>query len=241
MKRIDTRYQQLLLNLNLYHGRVDGIYGPKTKEAVRSFQRMNNLSPDGIIGPKTKLVFEDHLNVIPDRTEDIDDYSGPVSRKKYLYKRWPKESTSSLINFYGNVGKNQTSLELPYQMVLAWDKSRVINRISCNQKVADSLYNVLENVKHVYSDSEIKQHGFDLFGGCLNVRKIRGGNRWSTHAWGIAIDIDPARNGLKTPWNRAYLGRPECRDFVECFKNEGWYSLGLERNYDAMHFQACWR
>ena len=70
---------------------------------------------------------------------------------------------------------------------------------------------------------------------------MRGGDRWSTHSWGIAIDIDPARNSLRTPWKESYLGKPECRDFVEAFKSVGAYSLGLEKNYDPMHFQFAWR
>ncbi|ARB37820.1 N-acetylmuramoyl-L-alanine amidase [Bacillus subtilis] len=33
---------------------IDGVYGPKTADAVRRFQLMNGLNPDGIYGPKTK-------------------------------------------------------------------------------------------------------------------------------------------------------------------------------------------
>ena len=36
-----------------YHINVDGIFGPKTKEAVIQFQKANGLAADGIIGPKT--------------------------------------------------------------------------------------------------------------------------------------------------------------------------------------------
>lgn len=32
---------------------VDGLYGPKTREAVRVFQRRNDLQDDGIVGPMT--------------------------------------------------------------------------------------------------------------------------------------------------------------------------------------------
>lgn len=35
---------------------VDGVYGVKTFEAVRSFQKQNNLEVDGLIGPKTKRI-----------------------------------------------------------------------------------------------------------------------------------------------------------------------------------------
>lgn len=45
--------QQKLKNWGYYTGKVDGIYGSKTKSAVIKFQRKNNLVADGIIGNKT--------------------------------------------------------------------------------------------------------------------------------------------------------------------------------------------
>ncbi len=45
--------QKKLKNWGYYSGSVDGIYGSKTKEAVRYFQRKNKLTVDGIAGPKT--------------------------------------------------------------------------------------------------------------------------------------------------------------------------------------------
>ena len=41
---------------------VDGIIGPRTKEAVMEFQRDNGLKVDGIIGPNTYMVMNNYLN-----------------------------------------------------------------------------------------------------------------------------------------------------------------------------------
>jgi hypothetical protein len=232
MSVIDKRYQQYLKDLQLYDGVVDGTIGPKTKTALSRFQTMNGLPATGNLDQATIKEFEDELQPKPELYDDED---------VVPYTFWPMETTENLLRYYGPVGENQVRIDTPYRMVLAWEPNTVLSKITCHKKVAESLYSALENVTYLYNEKDIIKHGFHLFGGSLNVRKIRGGSRYSTHSWGIAIDFDPARNGLNTPWNKAYLGKPECRDFVDCFKQEGWYSLGLEKNYDAMHFQCCWR
>lgn len=37
---------------------IDGVYGPKTTNAVKRFQLVNGLTADGIYGPKTKAEIE---------------------------------------------------------------------------------------------------------------------------------------------------------------------------------------
>ncbi len=45
--------QKALKNLGLYEGEIDGKIGPRTKEAIREFQKKNNLKPDGKVGAQT--------------------------------------------------------------------------------------------------------------------------------------------------------------------------------------------
>lgn len=45
--------QQKLAALNFDPGYIDGIFGPRTEEAVVAFQRVNGLAVDGIVGPQT--------------------------------------------------------------------------------------------------------------------------------------------------------------------------------------------
>ncbi|MBQ5810775.1 MAG: spore cortex-lytic enzyme [Clostridia bacterium] len=49
VRQIQTR----LKNWGYYNGSVDGIYGTKTRDAVKYFQRKNGLAQDGIAGPAT--------------------------------------------------------------------------------------------------------------------------------------------------------------------------------------------
>ena len=52
---MDTRQIQCLLSfLGHYRGQVDGLWGPKTKQAAVDFQRAAGLTPDGIPGKDTQ-------------------------------------------------------------------------------------------------------------------------------------------------------------------------------------------
>jgi peptidoglycan hydrolase-like protein with peptidoglycan-binding domain len=46
--------QVALRSHGLYHGRIDGIAGPRTRAAVRAFQQQRGLHVDGIAGPQTR-------------------------------------------------------------------------------------------------------------------------------------------------------------------------------------------
>lgn len=45
--------QTALSEAGFYKGSIDGVLGPKTKEAIRKFQEANDLKADGVCGPKT--------------------------------------------------------------------------------------------------------------------------------------------------------------------------------------------
>jgi len=48
-----TQIQAALKNAGFYKGSIDGKMGPKTKEAIKTFQRANGLKADGIVGKRT--------------------------------------------------------------------------------------------------------------------------------------------------------------------------------------------
>ena len=50
--------QQLLSDLDLYNGVIDGINGNLTKNAIKEFQKLAGLVVDGILGPKTQSSLE---------------------------------------------------------------------------------------------------------------------------------------------------------------------------------------
>lgn len=54
--------QQALTSLGFSPGKVDGSYGPSTKQAVMNFQKAHGLSTDGILGPNTLAALASALN-----------------------------------------------------------------------------------------------------------------------------------------------------------------------------------
>lgn len=153
--------------------------------------------------------------------------------------RWPKQNAARMNAFYGKVGTNQKPLVCPYPMVLSWDTRTTISKFSINKNCHDSALKVLTRVREVYGLAEIKRLRLDRFGGCLNVRKMRGGSNWSIHSWGAAIDFDPDRNQLKWGRDQAAFAKPEYEEWWKAWEAEGWVSLGRERNFDWMHVQAA--
>lgn len=152
---------------------------------------------------------------------------------------WPNQDYESMVQYYGEVGENQVILELPYEMRLSWSPSERVRKIKCHLKVQESIHSILQATLSLYSLPEIQKLRLDVYGGCLNVRKKRGGTTWSIHSWGAALDIDPDRNQLKWHKDKATLAGPDYEPFWEIVAREGWTSLGKSRDYDWMHFQAA--
>ena len=265
--------QTVLKELGFYKGRIDGIVGPMTRNAVidaldarppldrawtgwsqerhriafmqAHFKSLNIETGeiDGWIGPQTLHAFEifQHIERTGKKPENWrDDVKTDLEAGIEPSPRaidWPRQR--DLIKFYGQMGENQALLKPPYPMLIAWNLSQPVKRFSIHEKCHDSAERVLKRVAGHYSPEDIVKHGFNLFGGCLNVRKMRGGSSWSTHSWAIAIDFDPSGNQYKWGRDRAYLDDPACEQFWKFWEEEGWLSLGRARNFDWMHVQAA--
>jgi hypothetical protein len=150
-------------------------------------------------------------------------------------------TTNQIISKYGQpneTGKGYlVTIEIPYPMRLAWDLKTTVTRVSCHKLVADKLLAVFKDLECHYGYNKIKELGIDLYGGCFNYRKMRGGTSLSLHSWGIAIDLDPARNLLRETSKTARFARLEYKPMIDIFYKHGFVSLGIEKNYDWMHFE----
>lgn len=200
---------------------------------------------DGLVGPSTKhaLGLWDYVKIhgkCPPTDWRVDEQN-QINKNVHLQKNnWPLQR--HMTRFYGQPGGPQCTagkVDLPFKMRIAWNRRKKISRFSCHEKVADSAERVYRKIASVYSPQQISSLGFDLFGGCYNYRKKRGGSTLSTHAYGVAIDHDPERNQLKWNSSRAKLASPECIEFWRIWESEGWLGLGPARNFDWMHVQAA--
>lgn len=159
---------------------------------------------------------------------------------------WPKQSECN--EFYGDPrgpnGRPSPAWEKqnlmpvipPWKLVTAWD-GRQVKGVRVHIRCAKSLDRVFREIWRASSGNPdvIAIWGMDRFGGAYNFRVMRGSSALSMHAWGCAVDFDPARNafGSKKP-NFA-----RCPSVLSAFAAEGWTWGGEWKKPDAMHFQAA--
>ena len=213
-------------------GPIDGVIGKNTIAALRAFQKSRKIPVTGQAdqGTVAALRSTTSQNVTGVDRETI----AHIASGKTV---WPQQK--DVLSFYGPVGTSQTKVELPWRMKLAWDKRRSLSGITLHEKVADSADRAFRRCFSEYGNDGIKHIGCDLFGGSLNVRRMRGGTRYSMHSWGIAIDFDPERNQLRWKKPQARLSHSDCEAWWRVWEEEGWVALGRSRNFDWMHVQAA--
>ncbi len=221
VRRVVAAAQLFCLEDGIEVGEIDGLVGPQTRHAFE----IQAARQRGIEGVQN---WRDHEN-------------RPASDPIVRPSPWPRQTQRDMEKFFGAVGANQTTLTLPrgYPLKIAWDRAQNVTRITCHEKVHDPAKRVFGRTLDHYGRARIAELGLDLFGGCLNVRRMRGGSAWSMHAWGAAFDFDPERNQLIWNRSRARFARPEYERWWSLWEEEGFVSLGRTRDYDWMHVQAA--
>ncbi len=237
--------QQRLNSLWYDPGPADGFWGKKTEAALKEFQANNGLKADGIYGPKSaaKLASANPKKglkgPLPDRAP-----ATPVASPGKAALQWPRQIDCQ--QFYGAPGNPRCTAgkaKLPIPFRIAWDLDQKVNQFSCHELVAAPMTAIFAEAVAHYGEAEFRKLGLDLFGGCYNLRKMRGGSSYSMHSWGIAVDLDPERNQLQ--WGAkatkttkaAEFAKPAYEPFWQIVESKGALSLGRARDFDWMHFQ----
>lgn len=158
---------------------------------------------------------------------------------------WPSQKDAD--KFYGNPrGKNPAIVNKEWELAnieyvkppfkMFYDL-REVKMFQCHRLVADSLEHIFSDLwqQAHYDQKIVDEWGLSTFGGCYNYRLKRGASTLSMHAYGAAIDLDPANNAFHDKSFRFKKDSP----VVLAFKAQGWTWGGEWRQPDAMHFQAA--
>jgi len=118
---------------------------------------------------------------------------------------------------------------LPLPLRLAWNPEKSITSFHCHILLKEKFEAIFDDIYGRGYYGKISS-----FGGCFVFRKKRSGTGYSTHSWGIAIDLNPDSN------RRGTMGTMD-RDIVGLFKEYGFFWGGEWRGAkkDPMHFQYC--
>jgi D-alanyl-D-alanine carboxypeptidase-like protein len=109
--------------------------------------------------------------------------------------------------------------------------------IRIHKRVAEPLTRVAARIERAIGQDPSLARFFKSLGGTFNPRTIAGTDRTSAHAWGVAIDIDPAlsdywRNRPDPKWTNRI---PQA--IVDAFEAEHFAWGGRWFHYDTMHFE----
>lgn len=139
----------------------------------------------------------------------VDDHSGVMINRPY-----------GLYGIYKNFGSPCRTSNLETQYFTNGFTLRVHYRLQAN------LRHLGEHITVSNKSAAVKQAG------SYSCRKMTGSTKWSTHAWGIAVDI----NWTDNPYGQGYWrGDPY---IPETFENHRWYwGLNFRSAKDPMHFQ----
>lgn len=143
------------------------------------------------------------------RTANVVNDSTPVAGRP--------NGLNQIISTFGQPGTNQVTTKMP-----AGPGGKMID-VTCNAKIADKMKGAFEEIKARGLSDQI--HSFD---GCFVNRDKRGGSGKSTHAWGIAFDVNASENPQGSTWQTE--GQ---RQLAQVFEKYGFHQIPN----DPMHFQ----
>ncbi len=184
-----------------------------TADTIKEIQKRIGTDPDGQWGPKSTEACKRHLRALMPNPSP-----------------WPSSDDVSMTRFYGKAGDESNLVNLDVAGLGILYEGNPVKTVRVHKKCAESLLRVLSAIA-------ASPHAWVLleYAGCFNFRPMRGGSRPSKHAWGAAIDLVPARNGLATAWP-SFANMP--LEVMEMFAAEGWTSAGAFWGKDAMHHEA---
>ena len=206
--------QTALQKLGLYKYAIDSHFGPRTLHAVKQFQLQSDLNADGVIGPVTWKALGLDPPTIPASI------SVPHGEEQ-LYSTFGNPLDEGYWREYSYFCETPKELDHCF----TYEKKNGANGFYTNKLLIPVYTVVYLGIVKAGLAQELK-----TFDGCYNVRLIRGGEKLSTHSWGIAVDHNASENRLGA--------EPKIHGgIVTIFEAHGFIWGGRFGRKDGMHFQ----
>lgn len=253
--------QLLLAEAGAYKGAIDGVEGPQTAAAIKAVLT----TPAGgliYIGPKQKeaaaQVILNRLGYHAGAVDGLWGYGSGMALDTWSTERAGKSTVKKRVlvkgkvynaaqmamplqkdveKFYGPMGSNLVHCKLPVKLRIAWDTDNFVDNFACHARIKEQVEAAYSRVLTVYGELGMRSLGLDLYGGCFNIRPMRGGKAYSMHSWGIAIDTDPSNNPLKSKQAQARFGAAEYKEWFDIWEAVGAVPLGVAADMDWQHIQ----
>ncbi len=118
---------------------------------------------------------------------------------------------------------------LPFALSVSCDRTRTTTSLYCHRKLIPVFVDVFAAIER-----EGLRDRLITYGGCYTFRPKRTSNKFSTHSWGIAIDLNPETNAQGTAGDMD-------EEVVAIFQRFGftWGGEWSGKIKDPMHFQFC--
>lgn len=247
MRSTILNIQGILAKAGFYDGKIDGDFGAGSEGALLKAMAVRT-RPRAVVQAVQQALKDDGYydglidGGFGDRSRGALEAAKTAALSAASTRPRGRLTTAQIVKKYGtpnNDGTYLTTITLPFPLRISWDLDETVKTMRVHRLAATAFTNVFNDLLAHYGLARIQELGIDLFGGCFNFRKMRGGNEWSRHSWGIAIDLDPARNTLKATSKTARFARPEYRPMIEIFAKHGFISYGVLFNFDWMHFELA--
>ena len=243
--------------------RSDGMIGPSSLRAMRAYTGfegyeahvvpvfiqtlINNtlgddtIKVDGIFGPRT----ETWLGTLMDQPLPQFAARRPVVSARYVKvpkefdvigSNPPKAGTPNLTKHFGRAGNEGALVKCLFPNRMYYGGS-IVRSTRVHRKTKESFEYLFEGLLAHFGQTEMDRMALTDFSGCYNFRAMRGGKSYSTHSWGIALDLNAASNRLRYKRSRAKFGKAKYQEFFNIAYRAGFKSLGVERDRDWMHLQ----
>jgi len=150
--------QKNLKRLGFYHGKIDGIIGPETTEAIKELQNSYGLTVDAFVGPMTRLVLAnscgptvaDVLDKYYEKAEfsqaqdfKINNEDKELSKKVYTKENNFSKNKKGSVKVNGKTKKNKKDDDIKFNLDFAYNLEDAEFKFDSNWNISNSFVELI--------------------------------------------------------------------------------------------------